>query len=167
MSGSRFLHRITPRGILISLEIGTERPLTLMTESMPARILLVDDEQAVLLSHSMILESQGYTVACADTFQRAIELSSKDTFDLLICDLSLDEENSGFGVIKAALERDEDLPVILMTGYSDTELPPEYSDKRVTLLSKPTMVPDLLHVVRTLLEQNTPERHKKVADESA
>jgi DNA-binding NtrC family response regulator len=131
-----------------------------MSESMIPRVLLVDDEQAVLLSHAKILERQGYTVVSAASFKRAIELVSTENFDLLICDLSLDYEASGLDVINIALQRDESLPVILLTGYSDAELPAEYSGETVKLLSKPAMIPELLDLVRALLGRTTEGRSK-------
>lgn len=138
-----------------------------MNETTPPRILLVDDEQAVLLSHAIILERQGYTVIPAATFEQAVELVTRERFDLLICDLSLDNDASGLGVITTALERDATLPVILLTGYSDTELPAEYSGKTVRLLGKPAMIQELLDLVRTLLRRSTPEARRMGADGAA
>lgn len=122
-----------------------------MNENAPARILLVDDEQAVLTSHSMILERQGYSVLTAATSEHAIELAGEADFDLLICDLSLDRGASGLDVIKVALQRNATLPIILLTGYSDTDVPAEYSAYRIKVVSKPAMIPDLLEAVRSML----------------
>lgn len=126
-------------------------PCICMPDNASNRILLVDDDNAVLLSHSIILENQGYNVTRAATFASARELAREGSFDLLICDLSLDHGASGLDVVSEVLRRRPTAPVILMTGYSDTEISPELASARVKLISKPAVIPEFLRTVKVLL----------------
>lgn len=135
-----------------------------MSQTAAPRILVVDDEPAILLSHSVILQRQGYAVATAATFASGVELASGEEFDLLICDLSLDHGASGFDLIKIALERTPEMPVILLTGYSDTEVPAQYSACRVRLISKPAAIPELLDTVKSLLGREQENQNRTAAD---
>lgn len=55
----------------------------------PTRILLVDDEPAVLEVFSQLLQSQGYAVATADTGAAALAAASDQRPDLIILDIAL------------------------------------------------------------------------------
>jgi len=115
------------------------------------RVLLVDDDQAILLSHSMILEGAGYDVTKAETAAQACELLNEDRFDLLICDLSLEEGKNGLDVIDSAVEQHRKMPVLLLTGYSDTKLPPRLARYNIQVVAKPANIPELLAKIRLLL----------------
>jgi DNA-binding NtrC family response regulator len=115
------------------------------------RIAIIDDDRAILLSHTIILERAGYSVTGAATVADALAILSNQKFDLLMCDLSLDDGKSGLEVIEAALAEDSSMAVILMTGYSDTELPARFA--AVRLIAKPANVPNLLETIKTLLAQ--------------
>lgn len=120
-----------------------------MGERARARIVIVDDDRAILLSHTIILQQAGYSVTGADNAAEALLLFCNQKFDLLMCDLSLDDGKSGLDVIDAALNEDASLAVILMTGYSDTELPPRLS--KVEVVAKPANITQLLNTIKALL----------------
>ena len=61
-----------------------------------SRVLVVDDERNVLLTYKMLLEQQGYEATASLTAKEAIGLIEKQEFDLLLCDLSLEEKRTGF-----------------------------------------------------------------------
>jgi DNA-binding NtrC family response regulator len=128
-----------------------------MNDRRSARILIVDDEPAILTSHAAILERLGYEVAQAETADQAYRFLDESNFDLLICDLSL-RGASGLDVIVDSLRRNPALPVILMTGYTDISLPPELSNANFRLMSKPSNVPELIRTIRGLLSGPSQER---------
>ncbi len=74
------------------------------------RILVVDDEVHVLITYRLILEQQGYDVTACTTAGEAIEIVERRSFDLVLCDYSLDEQHTGFEVILAARRRDPVFP---------------------------------------------------------
>jgi DNA-binding NtrC family response regulator len=117
----------------------------------PASILIVDDDRAVLLSYSIILERLGYAVTGVSASADALQILHDRRFDLMVCDLSLDEEASGLQVIEFALKDDAGLPVILMTGYSDAVIPEHLSEANIRLVTKPANIPQLLDTVKSML----------------
>jgi DNA-binding NtrC family response regulator len=83
-------------------------------------ILLVDDDIVILTSMSKILSSFGYTVAGASNPEAAIDYvtNSKKRFDLIITDLAMPGID-GVEFMTAAKSAFSDVPVIVMTGYTD------------------------------------------------
>lgn len=79
------------------------------------RILIVDDEDALLRVLSRVLVSAGYDVVTAADGQRAIELLGSSTFDAIVSDIDMPRLN-GLQLLQAVRQGDFDVPVILMTG---------------------------------------------------
>src|SRR5256885_17116646 len=82
------------------------------------RVLVVDDEAAVLYTYRMILEREGYDVVAASTSKEAKEAIAAQEFDLILCDYSLEQQHTGFEVIAAARERRAHVPSVMLTGYA-------------------------------------------------
>jgi PAS domain S-box-containing protein len=83
-----------------------------------ARILLVDDDEAVRSVLLMELEEAGYSVLSAPSGAKAIEiLDDGAEIDALVTDLSLPGMD-GLAIIRAVQERRPGLPAILLTGYA-------------------------------------------------
>ena len=83
-----------------------------------SKILLVEDDNAIVKSLSEFLESEGFSVVCADKERKAVELLSGQSPDLLLLDVGL-AEGSGFNVCRAA--RMYKLPVIFLTAKADED----------------------------------------------
>ncbi|MDK9718824.1 MAG: hybrid sensor histidine kinase/response regulator [Trichlorobacter sp.] len=88
-----------------------------------ATILLVDDEPMVLKMLQTFLESQGYQIICATGGQEALNIieQQQHTVDLLITDIRMPDMN-GIRLLEAVRQLLPNLPVLLMTGYTDFEL---------------------------------------------
>jgi EAL domain-containing protein (putative c-di-GMP-specific phosphodiesterase class I) len=84
------------------------------------RVLIVDDEQAILRAYSRVLAGHGYTVSTASSGELALELLGQDPVDVVISDLTM-PGMTGIEFLRAVRERDPDLPVILMTACPSTE----------------------------------------------
>ena len=113
-------------------------------------ILVVDDEPSVLLTYSVILRQNGYTVTGVATAREATLVLKEQRFDLLVCDLALEGGRSGLEVLEFARTRYPGIPAILLTGYATKDLVDEVERKRLTLLFKPIEVKDLLETIRKL-----------------
>jgi DNA-binding NtrC family response regulator len=113
-------------------------------------ILVVDDEPSVLLTYSMILRHSGYRVIGVATAREAKVVLGEQRFDMLVCDLALEGSRSGLDVLDFARARYPGIPAILLTGYATRELGEETERKRITLLSKPIEVKDLLDTIGKL-----------------
>ncbi|GLK87427.1 sigma-54-dependent response regulator transcription factor AlgB [Pseudomonas turukhanskensis] len=81
------------------------------------RILLVDDESAILRTFRYCLEDEGYTVATATSAQQADTLLQRQVFDLCLLDLRLGEDN-GLDVLAQMRLQAPWMRVIIVTAHS-------------------------------------------------
>ena len=84
------------------------------------RILIVDDEKVLCRSLKMDLEDDGYKVSIANSGEEAIEQISSFIPVVVLLDLRL-PGISGIQVLKKITDYDQDIAVIIMTAYGDTE----------------------------------------------
>jgi DNA-binding NtrC family response regulator len=118
-------------------------------------ILVVDDEPSVLLTYSMILRHHGYEVIGVATAREAKVVLEEQRFDMLVCDLALEASRSGLDVLGFARALYPGIPAILLTGCATRELGEEVERRRITLLSKPIEVKDLLDTIGRLARKQS------------
>lgn len=114
-------------------------------------ILVVDDEASVLFTYRMILEQQGYAATAASTCAQALGFLKDRNFDLLLCDLSLEEKHSGFEVFEYARGRKADVRCVLLTGYASTEAVDRAGREGIAVLFKPIDIEEFLGTISSLL----------------
>ena len=85
-------------------------------------ILVVDDQEEILTSAALLLEREGHRVLTADNGESALALLEPGALQLIIVDYFM-PGMSGEELIRAIREQDEDVQIILQTGYSG-EKPP-------------------------------------------
>lgn len=85
---------------------------------MDPRILLVEDEAAVVFIVSDLLESAGYVVETASDGERGLQLALSKRFDLLILDVMLPGRD-GFEICHAVRERGFDGAVLMLTARGE------------------------------------------------
>jgi CheY-like chemotaxis protein len=125
-----------------------------MADKRKSRVLVVDDERNVLLTYRMLLEQEGYDATASLSAKEAIGLIDKQKFDLLLCDLSLEEKRTGFEVIDAARQRNGKVPAVLLTGYASPEAAEYAKENDVAVLYKPIEIEEFLSTIATLLKEN-------------
>ena len=83
-------------------------------------ILFVDDERMITQTNKQLLEALGYDVVAENNPLRALAIfeSSPQAFDLVITDVSMPKMN-GLELAKTISAIRKDVPIILITGYSD------------------------------------------------
>lgn len=81
---------------------------------MANRILIVEDDPALLRGLKDNFETQGYEVRTANDGQKALDALGKETPDLLLLDLMLPKVN-GYDICKSVRARKLDLPIIMLT----------------------------------------------------
>jgi EAL domain-containing protein (putative c-di-GMP-specific phosphodiesterase class I) len=86
-----------------------------MSQVDETRLLLVDDDPAVLRIHESVLSRQGWTVETARDGLEAKEAVQRRTFDVIISDINM-PGYGGLAFLRSVRERDLDVPVILVTG---------------------------------------------------
>ncbi len=91
--------------------------------SMPTsrRALVVDDSLTARALHRAMLEAGGFTVHLAASGPRALERLQSETYDVIICDLEM-EEMSGVELIAKlrTMPDTKDVPVILVSAHDST-----------------------------------------------
>lgn len=88
------------------------------------RILVVDDDRSVAYSIQTLLEYEGFDVVVAEDGRTAVRAIETDVFDAVIVDIFMPGRD-GLHTIKAMRERDAQLPIIAISGFTvrDTVLP--------------------------------------------
>ena len=81
------------------------------------RVLLVEDDRAIVENLTEFLKGEGLRVAAVDGQKKALELLERESFDLALLDVSLGEGN-GYALC-AAIKAEQDLPVIFLTASGD------------------------------------------------
>lgn len=89
------------------------------TNEKSGRILLVDDEPAVLQALKRLLYRQ-YEVVTAEGGEAALQILEDEEFDLIISDMRM-PGMTGDVLLKTCYERYPDMVRVLLTGYSDIE----------------------------------------------
>jgi DNA-binding NtrC family response regulator len=117
-------------------------------------ILVVDDEPNVLITYRLILEQQGYKVSAAITSADARRILSTDEVDLLLCDLSLEGQESGFDVIEYGRQVSPAMASVLLTGYATPEANERAERSGIPVLFKPIDIQQLLETIAKLLRND-------------
>ena len=118
------------------------------------RILVVDDEPSVLLTYRLLLEQRGYQVTAVLSAQQAIDKLGNESFDLLLCDLSLEEQRSGFDVVEFGRKKYPQLRSALLTGYATMEATERAEKSGVAMLFKPIDIEQFFATISRLLGDN-------------
>jgi EAL domain-containing protein (putative c-di-GMP-specific phosphodiesterase class I) len=114
-----------------------------MTEGDAIRLLLVDDDAAILRAYASALARHGVIVETASNGKAAAERVKAGSIDVVVSDISM-PEMTGLEFLKAVRAHDLDVPVILMTGEPGLEsavLAVEYGAFRY--LAKPVTAQEL------------------------
>ncbi|MEM4155646.1 MAG: response regulator [Archaeoglobaceae archaeon] len=89
------------------------------------RILVVDDDPAVLDFLKRFLEQKGFkSIFMAKTGNEAIEIVNKEKPKLVLLDVRLPDTN-GVEVLKKLKAMDKDIGVIMITAFSDEDIAKE------------------------------------------
>jgi DNA-binding NtrC family response regulator len=84
-------------------------------------ILVIDDEMEIREGLELLLSSEGYQVASAETGGAGLAALEEKPFDLLLLDVSLPDKN-GIEVLKEIRRRDPYLSIILITAYGSIDM---------------------------------------------
>lgn len=133
---------------------------------MKRRILLADDELAILLTLKAILEVNGFEVETASSAREAKDKLRNSTFDMVITDMWMENETSGLDVIRAARRQSYNPATAILTAYPNLgggqkDEPPE------SLLVKPMNTGDLLRQIEALLVSHADQKARREEAETA
>src|SRR5258706_10943681 len=127
---------------------------------MKRRLLLVDDDLAVLLTLKAVLEFHGFEVEAAASTREALARLESSTFQMVISDLRMETEDAGLKVILAARLQSYDPATALLTAYppSGEHWQKEHSE---SLLIKPLGTNDRLRQLEALLVRHEDARQAR------
>lgn len=130
----------------------TGSPLYRTSRPIGGRILLVDDDDLVRDSVARILTGGGHDVVCVGDGHGALQHMDAGRFDLLLTGLKI--RGLATTQLLAATKRSRaDLPVVLMTAYTDARLAVEAVRRGAyDYIQKPFEREDLLLLVDRTLE---------------
>lgn len=115
----------------------------------PLRILVVDDEPAILRFLQASLESQGYIVATAANAGTALDRVKRHTADLVVLDLGLPDVD-GLDVIRQIRDGGETLPIIILSSRENENAKVRALDLGADdYVTKPFGIDELLARIRT------------------
>ena len=84
------------------------------------KLLVVDDEESVAVTMGAILEMDGYDVTTSFSGADALRMLARDTFDLVLTDLRLDDMD-GLSIVSEVCRADSETVTIILTGYASLE----------------------------------------------
>ncbi|HMS33943.1 MAG TPA: sigma-54 dependent transcriptional regulator [Ignavibacteria bacterium] len=112
------------------------------------RILIVDDEQSILDSISMVLISEGYETDSCLNGPSALQKVMNTEYDLILLDIKMPRMD-GIEVLEKLMEINKDLVVIMISGHGTIETAVEATKKGAyNFLQKP--LPDLYELKLTI-----------------
>jgi DNA-binding NtrC family response regulator len=122
------------------------------------RILVVDDERAMRMGVSEVLERQGFAVTAVDSGAAALTALGEGGFALVLSDMRM-PVMTGPELLAAVQERHPGLPMVMMTAYGTVEdaVGAMKAGAR-DFLTKPFAPADLVHLVRSVLRDPEQER---------
>ena len=119
------------------------------------RVLLVDDEEAIIAMEKRILDRLGYQVTARPGSFEALEAfrANPDKFDLVITDMSM-PKMPGDKLAVELIKIRPDIPILLCTGFSENMTDEKISPMGIKgFLMKPIMIRDLAQKIREVLDK--------------
>ena len=132
---------------------------------MKRRILLVDDELAILLTLRAILEMNDFEVDTAASAREAIKKLMNNTYEMVITDMrmeseaGMESETAGYEVIRAARQQPYDPATAILTAFPAAGEGWQ-SRGAQSLLVKPVNTQELLRRIESLLTSHTAHKLK-------
>lgn len=118
------------------------------------KILIVDDDNAILTVLKMRLESLDYEVDVASSFNQALEVARGQSFDLALLDYKLGDGN-GIDLMAELKTMIPELQAIILTAYGTIQNAVKAMEKGAfTYLTKPFDDDDLMQQISNCLEKS-------------
>ena len=120
-----------------------------------SKILVIDDERSIRNSMKEILEYEGHEVRDAPDGIEGLALFSIENFDIILCDIKMPKMD-GIEVLEKLLEKNPDIPVIMISGHGTIETAVEAIKKGAyDFISKPLDLNRMLITLRNAMEKTS------------
>ncbi len=122
------------------------------TQAAPARLLVVDDEESIVLTISEVLRIEGYAVDVASSGRDAAARLAEADYALVLTDLHM-EDGDGLNVLEEVRRRSPLTITIVLTGFAALETAIAALRRGAyDYLTKPCIIEELKHTVRRAIE---------------
>jgi PAS domain S-box-containing protein len=112
------------------------------------RLLFVDDDENLRNVLGAVLRLNGFQLTTASSVPEALDLISKEKFDVLLSDLNVGEPGDGFTVVSAMRRVQPNACTFILTGYPDLETAIQAIRNQVDdYFSKPLQIDQLLRAI--------------------
>jgi CheY-like chemotaxis protein len=81
------------------------------------KALIVDDDETVLKTLKMLFESRQFEVSTSTSAKEALSTLTTNSFDLVVTDMRMEAETSGFDVLRAAKTQPNKPVVVILSAY--------------------------------------------------
>ena len=153
------VYYLVQRGQLPAIQIGgrwrvkkdaLDRDVLRNEEQGQPTVLVVDDDEILQSMFKLFLKKAGFSRLVVGTGKEALAALGKQKFDLCFLDLQL-PDTTGDEIYKAAKEIDPELPIVIVTGYPDSQMLDNILKfGPVTVLKKPLELEALEQTLRLM-----------------
>lgn len=153
------VYYLVQRGQLPAIQIGgrwrvkkdaLDRDVLHAEEQGQPTVLVVDDDVALQEMFKLFLKKAGFSRLIVGTGKEALAVLNKQKFDLCFLDLQL-PDITGDEIYAFAKEKYPDLPIVIITGYPDSQMLDNIlKHGPVTVLKKPLQVEQLNQTLKIL-----------------
>ena len=153
------VYYLVQRGQLPAIQIGgrwrvkkdlMDRDILRKEEEGQPTVLVVDDDTGLQQMFKLFLKKQGFSRVVVGTGKEAIIALQKTKFELCFLDLQLPDV-TGDELYKQAKEIQPDMPIVIITGYPDSQMLDNILKLGpVTVLKKPLQVEGLKQTMQML-----------------
>jgi len=153
------VYYLVQRGQLPAIQIGgrwrikktsLDKDILKEDKSGQPTVLVVDDDPSLQSLFKIFLKKIGFSRVVVGTVKEALVALEKQQFDMIFLDLKL-PDGPADDVYEAAKEEQPNCPIVIITGYPDSEMLDRILAKGpVTVLKKPLKAEQLKETVRIL-----------------
>ncbi|MGA3025252.1 MAG: response regulator [Bryobacteraceae bacterium] len=123
-------------------------------------ILIVDDNEMGLLARKQVLWELGHRVTVVSSAQEAIRRFISEPFDLVVTDYKMPDMD-GIEIIRRARSHNPDIPIVLISGFTNAlGLNETSTGADVVLQKSATEVSQLIRAVNRLLRKAAPPKKR-------
>lgn len=128
-----------------------------------ARILVVDDSEAIRLSLGAILEQHGFEATCAGDVTEALRYISSNKYDVLLSDLHMPGAGDGLTVVSAMRHANSEAVTLLLSAFPKMSAAANAILMQTDeILVKPMNIPELLDAITQRLAKGPLHKRKIV-----
>lgn len=131
------------------------------------RLLVIDDNSDICILLKRYLGKNGYDVTVAQTGNDGLNTFKKSEFEIVLCDYRLPDKD-GLEMIQALKAINNQVEIIIMTGYSDVRLAVQVMKKGAfEYVTKPIHPEEILHTIKAALQRKNLTNKSEKTDQKA